>query len=96
MLDVDDFKYFNDTYGHQAGDRGLKNMADILLSSIRSTDINPYGGRFASSASGIGLRHCSYRTYEQDCKEGVRHGFHRRFFISRICRNGTEDNSKKC
>jgi len=32
MMDVDGFKLFNDTYGHQEGDRLLKQVADVLRS----------------------------------------------------------------
>jgi len=39
MLDIDNFKNYNDTYGHQQGDVLLKTVAEILsLSSKRSTD----------------------------------------------------------
>lgn len=45
MLDVDQFKPFNDTLGHQAGDRCLKSVAKCLLESCRGTDIvGRYGG----------------------------------------------------
>jgi diguanylate cyclase (GGDEF)-like protein len=45
MLDLDQFKKFNDTYGHAAGDMVLKAIADIFLASIRSEDIAcRYGG----------------------------------------------------
>lgn len=30
MIDLDDFKAVNDTYGHVAGDRVIMDMADIL------------------------------------------------------------------
>jgi len=45
MLDLDQFKKFNDTHGHAAGDMALKAIADIFLANIRSEDIAcRYGG----------------------------------------------------
>lgn len=45
MLDVDDFKLYNDRYGHPAGDRLLRLIAMSLLASVRSTDtVARYGG----------------------------------------------------
>jgi diguanylate cyclase (GGDEF)-like protein len=38
-IDVNDFKEINDTHGHSAGDEALKHVADILLSSVRESDI---------------------------------------------------------
>ncbi|HUL01393.1 MAG TPA: diguanylate cyclase [Nitrospirota bacterium] len=39
MLDLDGFKYCNDTYGHVFGDKTLKAVADALLSTLRSMDV---------------------------------------------------------
>ena len=45
LLDVDNFKHFNDTYGHPAGDSVLKEVADILRRETRTADIVArYGG----------------------------------------------------
>lgn len=39
MLDLDHFKKFNDTHGHEAGDAVLRETAAFLLKSVRSEDI---------------------------------------------------------
>jgi len=46
MIDIDCFKAYNDTYGHQAGDLALKRVAAILGERIRrKTDlVGRYGG----------------------------------------------------
>lgn len=45
MIDIDNFKKLNDTYGHVAGDLVIKQVAEVLLSSIRQSDLAArYGG----------------------------------------------------
>jgi diguanylate cyclase (GGDEF)-like protein len=45
MLDLDDFKSFNDTYGHPAGDQMLRELGKLLATSVRGSDIAcRYGG----------------------------------------------------
>ena len=45
MIDLDDFKAYNDRYGHQAGDRLLRRIAEGLRSSVRTSDsVFRYGG----------------------------------------------------
>jgi diguanylate cyclase (GGDEF)-like protein len=45
MVDIDEFRNVNATHGHQAGDGVLKVLADVMLSSTRSSDIVArYGG----------------------------------------------------
>ncbi len=41
ILDVDNFKRFNDTYGHLEGDAMLKGLAEIIRGTIRRSDVNP-------------------------------------------------------
>ena len=38
IIDIDEFKALNDTYGHDMGDRILKRVAEVLLQSFRSVD----------------------------------------------------------
>ncbi len=45
MLDIDNFKDFNDAFGHEAGDVALQSMCRMLKSLIRSEDVAcRYGG----------------------------------------------------
>ena len=45
MLDIDDFKVYNDTLGHQAGDEILRDMAALLKNQSRKMDyVCRYGG----------------------------------------------------
>jgi diguanylate cyclase (GGDEF)-like protein/PAS domain S-box-containing protein len=45
MMDLDHFKYFNDTFGHEAGDLLLKELGALLRANIRGEDIAcRYGG----------------------------------------------------
>ena len=45
MIDVDDFKAFNDTRGHLAGNMALRRLASVLRKSVREVDVAArYGG----------------------------------------------------
>jgi diguanylate cyclase (GGDEF)-like protein len=45
MMDIDRFKYFNDTYGHLLGDEALRRVSAILKSYVRQGDVVArYGG----------------------------------------------------
>ncbi|HRF47118.1 MAG TPA: GGDEF domain-containing protein [Anaerolineales bacterium] len=57
VLDIDHFKRVNDTYGHAAGDRVLRDVADICRRAVRSTDLAARigGEEFVVALPGTGL-----------------------------------------
>lgn len=45
MIDIDDFKQYNDTYGHPAGDSLLKHFGCLIKNTVRDVDLAArYGG----------------------------------------------------
>ncbi|MEF8788191.1 MAG: sensor domain-containing diguanylate cyclase [Planctomycetota bacterium] len=45
MVDIDDLKGYNDTYGHSAGDKALRAVARLIQENLRKTDtVCRYGG----------------------------------------------------
>ncbi|OIR15873.1 response regulator PleD [mine drainage metagenome] len=45
LLDIDNFKQLNDSLGHQAGDRALKHLTQVIKETLRPADsIGRYGG----------------------------------------------------
>ena len=56
FIDLDFFKTYNDIYGHVLGDEILKDVAQIIKSSIRDTDI---GGRYGGDEFAAILRNTS-------------------------------------
>ena len=56
FLDLDQFKVVNDTCGHLAGDKLLKNAADIMRASLRKHDTI---ARFGGDEFAVLLDHCS-------------------------------------
>lgn len=69
ILDIDYFKKFNDTFGHQAGDAVLRQVAQLLKSNVRATDIVcRYGGEEISIILPNTNREVAFSTADKICK----------------------------
>lgn len=68
LLDVDDFKGFNDTYGHDVGDMVLKKISRVLSANVRSQDMvfRLGGDEFAIVMTGIRKENSSIITNRMD------------------------------
>ncbi len=57
MVDLDNFKIVNDTFGHPVGDKVLREVASVLRRNLRRTDVAArYGGEeFAVILPGLGM-----------------------------------------
>ncbi|WP_017904033.1 sensor domain-containing diguanylate cyclase [Pseudomonas asplenii] len=52
MFDIDHFKKVNDTYGHQAGDKVIERVAQVLREHVRDSDV---AGRYGGEEFGVVL-----------------------------------------
>ena len=65
MLDMDHFKYINDTYGHQTGDQVLRQVGAVISASFRQADVS---GRLGGEEFAVLLPNTSLDT-AQDIAE---------------------------
>ena len=66
LLDIDDFKFINDIYGHAYGDKALKNLADSMKNFFPS---NALLGRNGGDEFCIFLPNCTYDDAEEQLEQ---------------------------
>ncbi|MCR4993252.1 MAG: GGDEF domain-containing protein [Lachnospiraceae bacterium] len=75
MMDINDFKKINDTYGHAEGDRALVIVAQALVQSIRSSNIPMFLGRYGGDEFILIVHPAKYdelKILVEDIRENVR------------------------
>lgn len=77
LMDIDNFKKINDTYGHLVGDTVLKEISHIIHSNIRKTDI---AARYGGEEFAILFPNASIDTSVQVC-ERIREAIETHSFI---------------
>ncbi len=68
IIDVDNFKHFNDTHGHQSGDLVLEGVAGLLAKNVRRGDL---AARFGGEEFVIVLPNCE-KPRARELAEGLR------------------------
>ena len=74
VMDMNDFKEINDTYGHQTGDRALRDVAQVLRTTIRPYDIcvRYAGDEFIVVLAGCGAEEAEHKRIElQQAVDGL-------------------------
>ena len=66
VLDLDRLKEINDTYGHEAGDRALRAIGNVLRSTVRETDLC---ARFAGDEFVVVLWDCTHENEQRRITE---------------------------
>lgn len=89
MLDLDAFKQYNDTYGHEAGNEALKCVAQTLRKTARENDlIARYGGEefvillFASPDAALPTAERMRAAIEASCSPSCNPAIHRQITAS--------------
>lgn len=75
MMDINDFKKINDTYGHAEGDRALVIVAQALVQSIRSSNMPMFLGRYGGDEFVLIVHPAKYdelKILVEDIRENVR------------------------
>jgi two-component system chemotaxis response regulator CheY len=90
MCDVDNFKAYNDTYGHAAGDEVLKRIAGAMKKCLRATDgLFRYGGEeivvYLPRADVEAAREVAERLCRGVRAEGIPHSGSRESFVTISC-----------
>jgi len=77
IIDIDFFKKFNDTFGHQSGDAVLRQVAQTLKKNVRATDIVcRYGGEEMSILLPNTGNEEAYSTAQKICQRVAERKFH--------------------
>jgi len=76
MIDIDDFKQFNDEFGHSKGDEHLKKISSLILNNIRQPDLV---ARIGGEEFSVILPH-TQRAGGRDLAERIRKSIEAHFF----------------